>query len=332
VPPPAPDTAPTAYDTTKTTRSAFVKTPIISSDTPLGEQQAAEIEPPQLFTRLLSFSIPGGDVLFTRFCISPSSTGRSILAYANRYSRIFFWDLERLIRYYDWTASSPHELSLPEVENPDQEGATTKEGKPLRDDRPPFLSPFQRRPRPPKGTGQSQDRSAADKPRKRGRPRLHRSPSPTNSSIDFSREASEAANKAPTTNINPTDTTSDPTTITWKDYDPITKKKKVDWKETNRLWEAQYEMRDAFKGIEAQKEIVLKGLNLTGRKLAWSVDGQWCVCVGSQGYIALLQNKVKGRTAEESGENGNGDGEGVEGENAEHQEIAEGIEEDEEDL
>lgn len=88
-------------------------------------------------------------------------------------------------------------------------------------------------------------------------------------------------------------------------------------------------MRDAFKGIEAQKEIVLKGLNLTGRKLAWSVDGQWCVCVGSQGYIALLQNKVKGRTAEESGENGNGDGEGVEGENAEHQEIAEGIEEEE---
>lgn len=84
-------------------------------------------------------------------------------------------------------------------------------------------------------------------------------------------------------------------------------------------------MRDAFKGIEAHKEVTLKGMNLTGRKLAWSVDGQWCVCVGSQGYIALLQNKVSSVVKDIAGKENDG-GESVLNDNGAGDDMNEDVE------
>ena len=46
-------------------------------------------------------------------------------------------------------------------------------------------------------------------------------------------------------------------------------------------------MRDAFKGLEAHKEEVVKGVSFTGRQVAWSADGEWCVVCGSAGVVAL---------------------------------------------
>jgi polycomb protein EED len=72
----------------------------------------------------------------------------------------------------------------------------------------------------------------------------------------------------------------------------LTGKDKVDWNKTRALWDEKYEMRDAFKPIEAHKEEVVKAWAFTGRQVGWSRDAEWCIVVGSGGVLALFQRKI----------------------------------------
>lgn len=64
---------------------------------------------------------------------------------------------------------------------------------------------------------------------------------------------------------------------------------KIDWERSMKGWQKKYDMGDPWVNVEAHKEEVVKGLDFTGRYIAWSRDGQWCVVVGSAGVFALLQ-------------------------------------------
>lgn len=91
-PPPPQSTAPTAYDPSRLTRSAF--SPSIS---PAG---------PVFYTRILEFDTPGcGPQFFMRFRLHCVPDQNQVLAFCNANGRIFFWDFERLRAYHDFTDS-----------------------------------------------------------------------------------------------------------------------------------------------------------------------------------------------------------------------------------
>lgn len=126
-----------------------------------------------------------------------------------------------------------------------------KNGGDLKDPntRPSFLNPFQRRNR---GGGAAGGAVA----------RLHRAASPTESSSSY-HTGSDVQDKE-------------------KD------KGGIDWDKSLKGWVKRYEMGDPLVNLDAHKEEVVKGLGFTGRYIAWSRDGQWCVVVGSAGVFALL--------------------------------------------
>jgi polycomb protein EED len=85
-PPPTALQAPTTYDPSKQTRSAFL--PVPSSARPIQ------------YTRLLKFHTPDcGVQFFMRFRIFNEPGKHPILAFCNIKSKIMFWDLERLAAY-----------------------------------------------------------------------------------------------------------------------------------------------------------------------------------------------------------------------------------------
>ncbi len=78
--------APTAYDTSKQTRSAF--SPVISASRPAQ------------YTRLLQFHTPDCGVQFyMRFKMFHAPDKHPVLAFCNAKSRTLFWDLARLPAY-----------------------------------------------------------------------------------------------------------------------------------------------------------------------------------------------------------------------------------------
>lgn len=66
----------------------------------------------------------------------------------------------------------------------------------------------------------------------------------------------------------------------------------MEWEKTREKWGEKYEMRDAFKGIEAHREEMVKGIAFTGRQVAWSADGEWCVVCGSGGVVVVWKMSV----------------------------------------
>jgi polycomb protein EED len=92
-PQPSPAEAPTAYDPSKQTRSAFAPPTTISSC-------AAQ------YTRLLEFQAAGcGPQFPMRFKVYQAPNRHPILAFCNAKSKMFFWDLARLTTYYEFMAT-----------------------------------------------------------------------------------------------------------------------------------------------------------------------------------------------------------------------------------
>ena len=139
-PPPPPDVAPTAYDPSKLTRSAF-SPPTAAS----GQSQ---------YTRLLQFHTPGcGPQFFMRFSVYQAAHHHPILAFCNAVSKMFFWDLRRLDAYHDFITAAA------------RLGPTAR----LADLRPPWLRPIAHRKKagePPLGKrrgDRDRDRDASDR-------------------------------------------------------------------------------------------------------------------------------------------------------------------------
>lgn len=88
-PPPAPSTAPTAYDQSRTTRSAFA-----SINSP---------SCPSLWVRLLQFETPHcGPQFFLRFSLHHVHGQHPILVFCNTKSEILMWDMARLTGYQSY--------------------------------------------------------------------------------------------------------------------------------------------------------------------------------------------------------------------------------------
>ncbi|TVY52066.1 Polycomb protein eed-B, partial [Lachnellula cervina] len=128
----------------------------------------------------------------------------------------------------------------------------TADGADIKDPntRPAFLNPFQHRNRIGAGGGGG---AVA---------RLHRAASPAESSSTGGDEREREKEK---------------------------EKGRIDWEKSIKGWVKKYEMNQPLESLDAHKEEVVKGLGFTGRYIAWSRDGQWCVVVGSAGVFALLQ-------------------------------------------
>lgn len=54
-------------------------------------------------------------------------------------------------------------------------------------------------------------------------------------------------------------------------------------------WNKKYNISDAWTDLAPHKEEVVKGLDFTGRQVAWSTGGEWCVVVGSAGVLAVFE-------------------------------------------
>jgi polycomb protein EED len=54
-------------------------------------------------------------------------------------------------------------------------------------------------------------------------------------------------------------------------------------------WAARYSISDAWTDLAPHKEEVVRGLDFTGRQVAWSTGGEWCVVVGSAGVVAIFE-------------------------------------------
>ncbi|KAL5348345.1 hypothetical protein ACLOAV_006827 [Pseudogymnoascus australis] len=92
---PSDSAAPTAYDQSARTRSAFSKVPE-------GDKTG-----PRLYQRLLQFATPGCNQWFMRFGLfTPFSTSQhAILAMCNSTSKVHFWDLSRFVDYQKFITS-----------------------------------------------------------------------------------------------------------------------------------------------------------------------------------------------------------------------------------
>jgi polycomb protein EED len=69
----------------------------------------------------------------------------------------------------------------------------------------------------------------------------------------------------------------------------LTPPRPTQWERSKTLWNKKYDIGDSLHYIEAHKEETIKGYTFTGRQVAWSADGEWCVVVGSSGVIGVLQ-------------------------------------------
>ncbi|CZT00469.1 related to `extra sex combs` protein (WD-40 repeat family protein) [Rhynchosporium graminicola] len=211
-----------------------------------------------LYTRHLQFSIPESNIMFTRFSLYPGNKNSElshnpVLAFCNTNSKVFFFDLARLENYWEVAQTFEDTPKLGGNEPP-----TSSDGKPLlipTEQNPrahPFLHPFQRRNR----GGGSVSVSALG--------RLARETSLTESTN------SDQTNQDETSQVQPKSA------------------RKIDWGRTREGWKKKYSMEDPSKSLDAHHAEMVRPLKFTGRQVAWSGDGMWCVVVGSEGSIGIL--------------------------------------------
>ncbi|KAF8859079.1 WD40 repeat-like protein [Acephala macrosclerotiorum] len=265
-PPPPPSTAPTTHDLTRDTRSAFVPSSSSSSN------QATA-----LYTRHLQFSIPESSILFMRFSIFPglppdpssssntpnANTNSSFSSQPSAISPstniganpvLAFCNTASKVFFWDLTRLENYHDTLSQFPNPETFSPPRKH---------PFLQPFQRRIR---GGGALARLS-------------RRSPSATESS----------SSHLTSSDIPDSSYRDESQEGKGKEKEKDNGKGKIDWDRSRSNWAAKYDMGDPLRDIGAHGTEVVKGLNFTGRQVAWSVDGRWCVVVGSSGVVACLQ-------------------------------------------
>jgi polycomb protein EED len=62
-----------------------------------------------------------------------------------------------------------------------------------------------------------------------------------------------------------------------------------DLQKSKEIWSKRYALSDAWTDLAPHKEEVVRGLEFTGRQVAWSTAGELCVVVGSAGVIGVFE-------------------------------------------
>lgn len=253
-PPPSQDSAPSAYETTKLTRSAFA---------PASSGQAQ-------YTRLLQFHTSGcGNQFFMRFGVFSAPGQHAILAFCNAGSKIYFWDFSRFAAYSDYMAAlragkKPQQpawlVALPR-RAPKEKLTFTVNGKEHN---------------PVTGRGSST----------RG---LGREPSDRDS---LSRHGSVASNIVPNAASKSTPGVADGEEAAAAA--PVDLALAMFGEDTMKDWEEKYAMRTPDAMIKPHRVEAIKGGTIVGRQVAWSPRGDWCVVVGSNNRAIILHRWAEG--------------------------------------
>ena len=197
-----------------------------------------------------------------------------------------FWDLARLEAYHDYL------VSLKEAET-DGAGSrsfpSTSAGEPSTfqqemqpPKRPAFLIPFRNRTRG--GAAVSAFSRVRDtSPTESSTSSLYSHPSNLSTSHTFANptQSTHTLNSFHNPSINP------PNNLFTAPYEKPMQAKEL--AKSKEKWAKRYDLGDPWMDLAPHKEEVVKGLEFTGRQVAWSSGGEWCVVVGSAGCLAVFE-------------------------------------------
>ncbi|KAL8319627.1 hypothetical protein RB597_006391 [Gaeumannomyces tritici] len=260
-PPPASD-APTNHDPAKLTRSSFVP-PSASPHTCAAA-----------YTRLLKFSIKGcGHQFFMRFSMLQTRGMHPILAFCDTAAKIMFWDMARFTGYADFI----RDVADP---TPEQRRARAA-GAPL-PRRPHWLEPIRQR----KKGGAAAAAAAAAAP---VLSKLRAESAGAGTERELRRETSRATS-TPDAEASATAAAAAPAPAVATPSEPADPLDAFGPKDARaEQWESRYDVSDPQAVIRPHRIEQMSKSGFLGRQVAWSVDGAWCVVVGSGNLALILQ-------------------------------------------
>ncbi|EMR81293.1 putative wd domain-containing protein [Botrytis cinerea BcDW1] len=257
------------------------------------------------YVRLIEFSAPGTETAWIRFSLfqgipisNQSDSGpdqnldpdtglpqisHSILAIPALGSKVYFWDLNRLVAYDEYLRSLPPHFTSkhdPEPQGPfslSNSGLTSGQQTPNLEEqpqskmkRPAFLTPF--RTRAKRGGA---FKSVADRVR-------DASPASSTTTTTSTSGPSSHSNMNSHPNLNGLKLEGEAEGIVVEKI-PTTR---MDIK----LWNQKYDIRQAYplKRLQPHKVETVPGWSFMGRGCAWSRGGEWCVVAGGEGVVAVL--------------------------------------------
>ncbi|ERS97924.1 hypothetical protein HMPREF1624_06095 [Sporothrix schenckii ATCC 58251] len=296
--PPSPEQAPSNQDTTKLTRSAF-HVPLITSPSAVASANANAVASttPQ-YTRLLQLHTPGcGPQFFMRFGLFNVAGHHPMLAFCNASAKIFFWDFTCFSAYRQFMTANYRRERLGARPG----GAELDEG-PV--PRPPWMRIVVPRKRPIGNGGNTNSsgtigtnnpggrrlRDAANGPGLLGAVARDGDGSDRESSVVSGAQGVPGAASAAT----PTATSSTSAGATPKGRSAVGYRLSDLYnQETLDDWNSKYNANDPHVLVKAHKAETTKGLSAVGRQAAWSPEGEWCVVVGSNSRVMILQRWAK---------------------------------------
>jgi len=222
--------------------------------------------------RLIQFHVPGCNEFYNRFSLHlplyyPEPSRHPILAICNSSSKIFFWDLDRLLVYQDY--SKAHTASDGTVTS----SITTYPNLPKR---PNWLIPS----RPRKSQHSPGKKDILGRLRDLSPPESVASSQRTGSIEPFNGSETAASQEQWERRYSIGDPQRGGSRVSRSDeaqnFNTATNGKK---KGNNRVEE--------LVGVEAHRVEVVPKYVMQGRQVAWSVGGEWCVVVGTPNIVAV---------------------------------------------
>ncbi|THV50968.1 hypothetical protein BGAL_0128g00030 [Botrytis galanthina] len=258
------------------------------------------------YVRLIEFSTPGTETAWIRFSLfegiplsTQSSTtdpdqdldpntglpqiSHSILAIPALGSKVYFWDLNRLVAYNEYLRTLPPHFTSkhePESQGPSsssnsdltsgQQTPNSEEQLQSKMKRPAFLTPFRTR-----GKRGGAFKSVTDRVR-------DASPASSTTTATSGSGPSSHSHIASHPSLNGLKLEGDAGGIVVEKI-PTTR---MDIK----LWNQKYDIRQAYplKRLLPHKIETLSGWSFMGRGCAWSRGGEWCVVAGGEGVVGVL--------------------------------------------
>ncbi len=296
--PPSPELAPSNQDTTKLTRSAFTLL------TPAPPIASSPVTP--AYTRLLQLHTPGcGPQFFMRFGLFHTVGHHPTLAFCNAAAKIFFWDFDCFSAYRQYVTDCLRNDRRGLQHGQDGTGDRNGGGALPR---PPWLRIMVSRKKVAKPAGNTAAelggrrareamglgigaRDAAD----RGDGSDHESSIVSGGGDGTAPGAAAAQNRTATPNKDKAaGAGSNGTTSPQKSSSAVGRGIEGLYnKETVEDWNSRYNTDNPNTPVKAHKVEMAKGQTAVGRQVAWSPEGEWCVVVGSNSLVMVLQRWAK---------------------------------------
>ncbi|OAA64300.1 embryonic ectoderm development protein [Niveomyces insectorum RCEF 264] len=299
-PPPLPEQAPSTHDTSRLTRSAFSALPAVPSSSTATSSVVAQ------YTRLLQLHTPGcGPQFFMRFGLFHVAGHHPTLAFCNAATKIYFWDFACFAAYRQFiTKSSPQQL---QQQRPPWLRPVISRKRPASMNPPPngTHAGARRRLRETNGSGFNLRDVAAERVDASDRDSSVFSSTVAGAGGGTTTATGNAGTPDPEKHDKHDKHTDSPTTVASAGKIEAASSNgngnvsitDIYNKETLEDWKSKYDTADPHVQIKAHKTETAKGMPIVGRQVAWSPEGEWCVVVGSNSRIMILQRWAKGDAA-----------------------------------